>query len=166
MLVRLPRFARNHTRASGTHVFRHSLLRCCVNIQSGQIDGHMHRRPIFSSAQFAGHRAPHSFPDWVLQLDVAVGSTARKSYASNPVDRQEVSRRNHLSCRLLITPKCPATRQLHPTTEQGEPAPDLSLSTNRSFSASYIASKSVTRLPLLFGSVRTHVPSLSSRRPS
>jgi len=61
MLVRLPRFARNHTRTSGTHVFRHSLLRCCVNIQSGQIDGYMHRRPIFSSARFASHGTPHSF---------------------------------------------------------------------------------------------------------
>ena len=165
MLVRLPWFVRNHARASRTHVFRHALLRCCVNIQSGQIDGHMHWRPIFSSAHFATHGAPHSFPDWGFQLDVAVGSTARKSYASNPVDRQEVSRRNHLSCRPLITLKCPATRQLHPTNEQGEPAPDLFLSTNRSFSASYIAPKSVTRLPLSFGSVRTHVPSLSSRRP-
>jgi hypothetical protein len=66
MLVRLPRFARNHARTSGTHVFRHSLLRCGMNIQSGQIDGYMHWRPIFSSARFASHGTPHSFLDWVF----------------------------------------------------------------------------------------------------
>ncbi len=55
MLVWLPRFARNYARTSRTHVFRHSLLRCCVDIQSGQIDRYMHRRPIFSSARFARH---------------------------------------------------------------------------------------------------------------
>src|ERR1700688_3063254 len=115
MLVRLPRLARHHTRAAGTHVFRHSLLRYCVNIQSGQIDGYMHRGPIFSSARFASHWTPHSFLDWAFQLDVAVGSTARKSYASNPRDGQEVS---------PSEAGCPATRQLRPTTEHAGASSD------------------------------------------
>jgi hypothetical protein len=166
MLVRLPRFARNHTRASGTHVFRHTLLRCCVNIQSRQIDGYMHRRPIFSSARFARHRTPHSFLDWGFQLDVAVGSTARKSYASNPWDGQEVSPKE--IAHFVGFSSLPSVRQRDssiPRPNMLPPPRTISLSTNLSFSVSYIASKSVTRLPFLFGSIRTLVPSLSSRRP-
>src|SRR5579862_9418369 len=51
----------------------------------------MNRRPILQSAHLAIHKAPRCFLSREVRLDVGVGSTARKSYASNPLRGQEVS---------------------------------------------------------------------------
>jgi hypothetical protein len=90
VIVGLPRLARHHARASSAHVFRDSLLRHGMNIQTRQIYREMHQSTIFQSARFTFQGAPRCFLDRVVRLNVEVGSTAGGSYASNPHDRQEV----------------------------------------------------------------------------
>jgi hypothetical protein len=63
-----------------------------VNVQSRQINSHVHGRPILQSARLGIHShgtALLSEPG--SRVGVGVGSTARKSYASNPRNGQEVS---------------------------------------------------------------------------
>jgi hypothetical protein len=91
MIVRMPRPAGNHARTSSAHVFRNSLLSYGVDIQSGKVYGDVHRRTVFQSARLAVHGAPRCFLGRVLGVDVVVGSTTGRAYASLPQDGQEVS---------------------------------------------------------------------------
>lgn len=91
MIVRMPRFAGHHARATSTHIFRDTLLCDGVNIQTRQVYGNMHRCAVLQSARLAVHGAPGCFLGRVLGVDVVVGSTTGKAYAPNPQDGQEVS---------------------------------------------------------------------------
>lgn len=91
MIIGLPRFARDHARASSAYVFRDSLLGCGVDIQAGQVYGYVHRRTVLQPARLVFHWVPRCFLGRGVGVNVEVGSTAAKSYPLNPEDGQEVS---------------------------------------------------------------------------
>jgi hypothetical protein len=72
MIVGLPRFACQHASASRAHVFRDTLLRRGMNIQTRQIYRYMHGSTVFQSARLALHGAPRCFLDREVGLNVEI----------------------------------------------------------------------------------------------